>query len=437
MLADSTQRGARSRNIKAIYVENNQGERFKYPYNHLSGARAMQRHVANGGLPYDTIGESIIQMSCDIAALKKFNSQSHHLGLTEGNSASLVEKSQHRINQLRETMKRLSGQRFYQQYVENFNMPETESVDYTEFVNEYNLAEHSDLADVVPVLYKLANEHSVLELGYKDVVSKLPVHRERTVNNVPASELETLESWILSLGEDSAITSNDAEEKSQAVAELNDVIKDRLPAGVDGINAIESLSGIIEDDELFDFIKEKSKLDPDFDTRGLIKTWVEENEPDVLSKLDFGDYDTTELVKGSSKGSEKSEPSSDSDTGTDVKKEPETKETSKTKESQDEPVDNKQPKNVNLQELAEFIHSFYDQSSSTFPRGPEGVCIMVSKKYGRRAEEVARKLVSRMAPEQKDAVPDETSCEIPQPQVSVNNEPSFDFSILKRLSGLA
>jgi hypothetical protein len=57
---------------------------------------------------------------------------------------------------------------------------------------------------------------------------------------------------------------------------------------------------------------------------------------------------------------------------------------------------------MNVQELAEFIHSFYDRDSGTFPKGPEGVCTMVGKKFGEQAEHVARKMVERMAPQQQD-----------------------------------
>jgi hypothetical protein len=55
---------------------------------------------------------------------------------------------------------------------------------------------------------------------------------------------------------------------------------------------------------------------------------------------------------------------------------------------------------LNVQELAEFIHSFYDRESNSFPKGPEGVCTMVGKKFGERAEQAARKMVERMAPQQ-------------------------------------
>jgi hypothetical protein len=51
-------RGARSRNISSLFVENADGERFKYPFKHLNGARAMARHVSTGGVPSDVVGES-------------------------------------------------------------------------------------------------------------------------------------------------------------------------------------------------------------------------------------------------------------------------------------------------------------------------------------------------------------------------------------------
>jgi len=62
----------------------------------------------------------------------------------------------------------------------------------------------------------------------------------------------------------------------------------------------------------------------------------------------------------------------------------------------------KRKERLNTTEVAEFIHSFYDRDSGTFPKGPEGVCTMVGKKYGEQAEHVARKMVERMAPQQQD-----------------------------------
>jgi len=54
--------GARSRNIEALFIENH-GERFRYPHSHLLGARVMALHVDQGGKPWDTLGEKIIEIS--------------------------------------------------------------------------------------------------------------------------------------------------------------------------------------------------------------------------------------------------------------------------------------------------------------------------------------------------------------------------------------
>ena len=62
--------------------------------------------------------------------------------------------------------------------------------------------------------------------------------------------------------------------------------------------------------------------------------------------------------------------------------------------------DRKERAGIKVEELAEFIQSFYDQGTGTFPKGPEGVAIMVGKKFGEQAEQVARKFVERMAPQQ-------------------------------------
>ena len=57
----------RSMHIESIYIENAQGERFKYPYKHLNGARALAEHIKAGGNPYDTIGQHISGLSEELA----------------------------------------------------------------------------------------------------------------------------------------------------------------------------------------------------------------------------------------------------------------------------------------------------------------------------------------------------------------------------------
>jgi hypothetical protein len=76
-------RGSRSRNIQALFIENSAGERFKYPHTHLAAARTMTRHVAEGGTPYDEIGQKIISLSEERSQLIKVTGYIRQNGLQE------------------------------------------------------------------------------------------------------------------------------------------------------------------------------------------------------------------------------------------------------------------------------------------------------------------------------------------------------------------
>jgi hypothetical protein len=153
---DDSAPGARSRNISGLFVENADGERFKYPFIHLAGARAMQRHVANGGLPYDAIGESIIKMSEEIAQLKSFSNYVVRNDLMNTNNSGIVERSQQQLNTLREQLARLAKQSHYDIYKETFQPQQAVEVpqDVVEqFTDQFTVKNFKDdIASVFPVL---------------------------------------------------------------------------------------------------------------------------------------------------------------------------------------------------------------------------------------------------------------------------------------------
>jgi hypothetical protein len=76
-------RGSRSRNIQSLFIENAQGERFKYPHNHLLAARTMTQHVAKGGTLYDQVGQKIIGLSEERTQLLKVAGYIKGQGLQE------------------------------------------------------------------------------------------------------------------------------------------------------------------------------------------------------------------------------------------------------------------------------------------------------------------------------------------------------------------
>jgi hypothetical protein len=301
-LEDDQAPGARSRNISALFVENESGERFKYPFIHLAGARAMQRHVANGGLPYDEIGESIIKMSEEIAQLKSFTNYVVRNDLMNSDTNSLIERGKGQLDQLRERIQKLSKQSHYEEYRDNFTVMSEEEVpeDIAEQFKEQFTVKNfkEDIASVFPVLYRLMKEENTI--GYNDIVAMTAGDEEVTDENVDFEKEDAFskfEAWAMNLGEGSAITSQDPEEQKQAVKELQELVGQHFPAGVDGTNAINSLKGIIEDPELYKAIKAQAKEDPDSCTRGLVKGWLENNAPEVVDQLDFGDSVARKFVE--------------------------------------------------------------------------------------------------------------------------------------------
>ena len=416
---DDTQPGARTRHISALFVENQDGERFKYPFIHLAGARAMQRHVANGGLPYDDLGKSIIQMSEEIAQLKSFSNYVVRNDLMNSDTNNIVERSQAQLNSLREQIKALSKQSHYESFKENFqameqfDVPEEVVEDFVEKFTVKNFKE--DIKSVFPVLYRLMQENSTL--GYDDIVAMTNETEETDEADLELENynpFEKFENWVMELGEESAIASKDPEEQSQAVKELQKLVGEHFPAGVDGSNAIESLKGIIEDPQLFKQIKDQAKEDPDGCVRPLVKDWLESNAPEVVDQLDFGDMvDEPAAAQGGDQTAPEEEPQMAADDPDernekdDLPFEPDENPTDKDefgntiKHRAKHLAKKGMRQAMDVKELAEFINSFYDKESGTFPKGPEGVCTMVGKKFGEQAEQVARKFVERMAPHQE------------------------------------
>jgi hypothetical protein len=273
-----------------------------------------------------------------------------------------------------------------------------------------------DIASVFPVLYRLMQENNTV--GYDDIVA-MTQQEELTSEDIAAEEhdeFDQFEAWVMALGEDSAIASQDPEEQHAAVQQLQELVSQEFPVGVDGSNAIESLKGIIEDAELFNGFKAVAKDDPNTDARVMVKAWVENNAPEALESLDFGDvvdqaaeYDDAtdtapqeakDTVEKDAEGKVKSW-SHEGDWEKSDKKDPSVSGPGKAANLSDKAQ--RKTAKMDVQELAEFIHSFYDRETGTFPKGPEGIAIMVGKKFGEQAEQAARQMVERMAPTQASA----------------------------------
>ena len=159
---DETVPGARSRQIQSLYIENEDGERFKYPITHLAGARAMTRHVSNGGRPHDEFGEHIIQTSEDIAKLNSFSRFVSNKDQLNDNAGDIIAQTKLKLENLREYMKNLSKQGHYENATKDFKTSDEVVLD-DETANTYkdkftmrNL--DSRVEDALPIIHKIMSE---------------------------------------------------------------------------------------------------------------------------------------------------------------------------------------------------------------------------------------------------------------------------------------
>jgi len=111
-------RGARSRNIHSILIQRGE-EKFKMAENNLSAARAMARHLHNGGETYDEIGEAITDMAKEFSKLKEFVGYVRKSKLVNEENEEFVSLAIENINNIRTTFKRLSGVKSYATAVES------------------------------------------------------------------------------------------------------------------------------------------------------------------------------------------------------------------------------------------------------------------------------------------------------------------------------
>ena len=116
--------GARSRNIKAIYIENANKERFLVPRNHMPTARALARHVANEGSISDDIGTTIVEMHDEMKALSKFTRKVRSTDNMMEGADRILEAAKSRYGKVKKTLESLQKQKGYTAFAETFERSE-------------------------------------------------------------------------------------------------------------------------------------------------------------------------------------------------------------------------------------------------------------------------------------------------------------------------
>lgn len=175
----------RTLHIESIYIENAQGERFKYPAKHLNGARALAEHIKHGGTPYDGIGMHIIGLSEELASLRKFKGYvSRHEALSEA-MGDITSKVFERIEEVKKEIHSLQRPAYYEQFAESFQAHEAKEIPediMNDWVDRLTIRTfNEDLKAVFPYIFKLVGEGEipVKELSPDDLLGEDPVDYDK------------------------------------------------------------------------------------------------------------------------------------------------------------------------------------------------------------------------------------------------------------------
>ena len=341
----------RTMHIENIYVENAVGERFRYPFKHINGARALAEHVKAGGNPYDSIGQHITGLSEELAGLRKFK---NYVGRQEQLSeamSSVTGRVLERIEEIKKEVTSLQRESYYKTFAESYTATE-EQILPEELVNDLIdrltiRTFNEELKSVFPYIAKFIDESElpILDLGVDDILGETETQLDERVTpewievNSKAKELlargmtveqvakqlgvqgpnngmtgsmgglwgainaaqqelkkpkptfespeDQFESFMDSLvNEDKdEIFSPNKDAKNVAIQKLNKIMSQELRGGPDGVNAVGSLKGLIDDPE---FLLSLRDIDADLDVRPLIQQFVLQQDPEVASQLQFG-----------------------------------------------------------------------------------------------------------------------------------------------------
>jgi len=170
----------RTRNIGKIYIESADGERFLYPYKHLTGARAMARHVAEGGKPFDDFGTHIVGLSEEMNKLRKFKSYMGRSAVMAESLAGYMDVVKERITTVRKTIESLQKPKFYAETIAAYEKPMMEDVpsDVAEnWIDQLTIRQfNEELKDVFPYIYNLVSEATKAKgIAAEDILGEAPI----------------------------------------------------------------------------------------------------------------------------------------------------------------------------------------------------------------------------------------------------------------------
>lgn len=257
----------RYRHIDSLFLETDDGERFKLPFKSLMGGRAMVEHIRSGGKPYDIKGQHIEKIVNELNVMGRFK-RSDTTKIFENDNEIMLEKVNAYYESTKKTLKSLGSRRGYKQYFESWNPTE--------------ISEEELVVEDIKHLFVTQNIDSRIE-------DALPILVRIQQQEMKMKEIQIFESWVNILAE-GVWACPDTKEKQSKLAEI---LSNPLRVGPDATNASAQLYDLYNDDELSDKLHALAEQDANADCRNLIVEHLQEvteypGVSSVLEKLSSG-----------------------------------------------------------------------------------------------------------------------------------------------------
>ena len=425
---------SRRTKIGSIFIESPSGEKFKYPYKHLSGARAMALHVSEGGHAYDDFGKYISGLSEEMSKLRKFNQYVGRSTVMAETLEGYGDVVKGRIKEVKQTIANLQKPAYYKEAAENFVVPVIEDVptDIADsWVDQLTIKQfNEELKDVFPYIYNLVGEAvKPTELGPEDLVAEAvemcpdaccgkPVtecscgpdckhcdcyEKNKATNETTVSSIDSLIEKAIDKLMGQFAESKDTckhcgcevgnpregcncEEDCHAESDDGEITKasvkkSALELLVDIAKTSKQYKGEVTDDQ----VHYLGSLVHDFDMAGIETEAYSEIEKLFRTMAATHKADMTMIQPAYAQAKKLDELDAEADDTMDVKVGPQGM----------EPMDKAEPEEQKTP-IGEFILSYFDRENGTFPKGETAVLTMVEKDYGPQYVEPAAQFIEKV-----------------------------------------
>ncbi len=249
-------RGDRSRKIESVFIENSLGERRLLNTKNLHAARAMARHVSEGGNVDDDIGCSILEMAQEMGAMAHFVREAKRRQFEDSETGQMANAAVARYAELKNQLKHLGGRRGYSSYKLDFTP--TEAIE--------------DTIDVDALRERFVKK--IYDDRFNDALPY--VYRAYQKNKTPMGE--EFESWANDISED-GFESDDEERQA-----LETLMSKPLHAGQDGVDAHHAISRVFDAESLQAELTKLARVQgPDSDARQTVLDWMKGNGMSIVA----------------------------------------------------------------------------------------------------------------------------------------------------------